>query len=147
VSVVLDASALLAYWLDEPGGDVVSEAIAVGGASIGTPNLAEALGKLVDRRPELAQSLPEATKLTAVEWGGAVPGLPLAGGAITVEPFTVADAVATARLRPQTVAAGLSLGDRACLVLANRMGAPALTADRSWAGLALGIEVILIRPA
>jgi ribonuclease VapC len=42
---------------------------------------------------------------------------------------------------------GLSLGDRACLALAERHGVPALTADRAWAaaGARLGIRVELIR--
>ena len=43
---VLDASAVLALMHDEPGADVV--AAAVGAASLGTVNLAEVIGKLVD---------------------------------------------------------------------------------------------------
>ncbi|MBI3977092.1 MAG: hypothetical protein HY331_02795 [Chloroflexi bacterium] len=34
-------------------------------------------------------------------------------------------------LHPATRQAGLSLGDRACLALARRLGLPALTADRA----------------
>ena len=50
-------------------------------------------------------------------------------------------------LEPVTRREGLSLGDRACLALAERHGVPALTADRSWAaaGARLGIAVELIR--
>jgi PIN domain nuclease of toxin-antitoxin system len=46
-----------------------------------------------------------------------------------------------------TGAAGLSLGDRACLALARRRAATALTADRAWARVAeaVGVEVELIR--
>jgi bifunctional DNA-binding transcriptional regulator/antitoxin component of YhaV-PrlF toxin-antitoxin module len=53
------------------------------------------------------------------------------------------DAATIARLRPLTKAAGLGLGDRACLALAKRLGVPALTAERSWPGLAnsLGVQV------
>jgi ribonuclease VapC len=36
-------------------------------------------------------------------------------------------------LRPATKSLGLSLGDRACLALAQRVGLPVLTADRTWA--------------
>jgi ribonuclease VapC len=40
---------------------------------------------------------------------------------------------------------GLSFGDRACLALAKSLVAPALTADRSWARLDLGIAIEVIR--
>ncbi|MGF7233621.1 MAG: PIN domain nuclease, partial [Frankia sp.] len=43
---VLDASAVLALIHDEAGADLVAEALP--GASLGTPNLAEVIGKLVD---------------------------------------------------------------------------------------------------
>lgn len=50
-------------------------------------------------------------------------------------------------LLPLTRAAGLSLGDRACLALARRRAATALTADRAWTRVAdaVGVEVELIR--
>jgi PIN domain nuclease of toxin-antitoxin system len=48
-------------------------------------------------------------------------------------------------LRQQTRHLGLSLGDRACLALAEREEAAALTADRKWTGLRSGIQVQLIR--
>jgi PIN domain nuclease of toxin-antitoxin system len=50
-----------------------------------------------------------------------------------------------ARLRSVTRHAGLSLGDRACLALAEKLGCPVVTADRVWASLGLGLEVVLIR--
>jgi PIN domain nuclease of toxin-antitoxin system len=37
------------------------------------------------------------------------------------------------------------LGDRACLALAIRKGATALTADRKWADLDVGCKIELIR--
>jgi PIN domain nuclease of toxin-antitoxin system len=129
---VLDASALLAHLRDEPGADVVAEAIA-SGAVISTVNLAEVFSRVADRGEDPA-------KLAA--------GLIRSGlldGAITVEPFTAADAIDTGRLRPLTRDAGLSLGDRACLALARRLDAPALTADTDWQGVAHGVELRLIR--
>jgi PIN domain nuclease of toxin-antitoxin system len=51
-----------------------------------------------------------------------------------------------ARLRALTRAYGLSFGDRACLALARRLGLPALTAERAWAELDLGIPVEVLRP-
>jgi PIN domain nuclease of toxin-antitoxin system len=44
-----------------------------------------------------------------------------------------------------THALGLSFGDRACLALAQSLGALALTADRSWSQLDLCIAIEVIR--
>lgn len=49
------------------------------------------------------------------------------------------------RLRAATRGRGLSYGDRACLALAAALGAPALTADRAWSDLDLGVRVEVIR--
>ena len=129
---VLDASALLAYLRDEPGAELVTKVIA-SGASICTVNLAEALSTVAAHGADPAEL---AAELTARG---------LLGGAVTVEPFTTADAIDAARLRQLTRAAGLSLGDRACLALARRQGAVAITADAAWATLRLGIDVRTIR--
>ena len=50
-------------------------------------------------------------------------------------------------LRPVTLKAGLSLGDRYCLALAKREGVPAVTAERRWPDIAAaaGVTVDLIR--
>jgi ribonuclease VapC len=129
---VLDASALLAHLRDEPGGDVVAEAIA-SGAVISTVNLAEVFSRVADQGDDPA-------KLAAV-----LTQIGLLDGAITVEPFTAADAIDAGRLRPLTRDAGLSLGDRACLALARRLDAPALTVDTDWQGVAHGVELRPIR--
>ncbi len=129
---VLDASALLAHLRDEPGGDVVAEAIA-GGAVISTVNLAEVFSRVADRGDDPAKLAAELTQSGLLD------------GAITVEPFTAADAIDAGRLRPLTRDAGLSLGDRACLALARRLDAPALTADTDWQGVAHGAELRPIR--
>jgi PIN domain nuclease of toxin-antitoxin system len=64
-----------------------------------------------------------------------------------VHPVGFEEAVEIGQLRLATRAAGLSLGDRSCLALAARLGLPAITADRAWAGVApaLDVEVRLIR--
>jgi ribonuclease VapC len=46
-------------------------------------------------------------------------------------------------LRSATKSLGLSLGDRARL--AQRVGLPVLTADRTWAKVAVGVEVKVVR--
>lgn len=129
---VLDASALLAHLRDEAGADVVGEAIA-SGAVISTVNLAEVFSRVTDRRGDPVKLAAELTQSGLLD------------GAIIVEPFTAADAIETGRLRPLTRDAGLSLGDRACLALARRLDAPALTADTNWQGVAHGVELRLIR--
>jgi ribonuclease VapC len=129
---VLDASALLAHLRDEPGGEVVAEAIA-SGAVISTVNLAEVFSRVADRGEDPAKLAAELTQIGLLD------------GAITVEPFTAADAIDAARLRPLTRDAGLSLGDRACLALARRLDAPALTADTDWQGVAHGVELRPVR--
>lgn len=129
---MLDASALLAYLRDEPGAEVVSGAIA-DGAVISTVNLAEVFSRVADRGVDPAKL---AAKLR--ETG-------LLGGAITVEQLTVDDAVDAGRLRPLTRDAGLSLGDRACLALARRLDACALTADTAWDDAGHGVELLQIR--
>lgn len=131
-AAVLDASALLAYLGDEPGAPAVADAIATG-AAISTVNLAEALGTAATRGTD-----PVALAAELVARG-------LLDGAVTVEPFTAADAIEAARLRPPTRRAGLSLGDRASLALAGRLRVPALTADAAWATLDLGLELRVIR--
>jgi ribonuclease VapC len=129
---VLDASALLAHLRDEPGADVVAEAIA-SGAVISTVNLAEVFSRAADRGADPAKLAAELTQSGLLD------------GAITVEPFTAADAIDAGRLRPLTRDAGLSLGDRACLALARRLDTPALTADTDWQGVAHGVELRPIR--
>jgi ribonuclease VapC len=64
---------------------------------------------------------------------------------LEIAPFTVEDAEQAAALWLPTRHLGLSLGDRACLALAFRLGLPALTADRAWLELDLDFEVRAIR--
>ena len=124
--VVLDASAVLAVLNGEPGADEVWDHLP--GARLSAVNAAEVAAKLVDGgigAEEAGQSL---TRLGA-----------------RVVPFTVVDVVPAARIRAAARSAGLSLGDRACLALARRLGLPALTADRQWRDLQVEVEAHLIR--
>jgi PIN domain nuclease of toxin-antitoxin system len=129
---VLDASALIALLHDEPGAEAVVEAITAG-AMVSVVNWAELLSKVAadgDEPREVAARF------------GAGDG---ANAAIGLEALSTEDCIAVAELRPLTKALGLSLGDRACLVLAQRLGVPALTADRSWVGAGVEVDVQLIR--
>ena len=129
---VLDASAVFAYLENEPGAEQVRVAVSHG-VALSTVNLAEVLSTAASRGAELAELAAQFTE------GG------LFEPAIRIEPFTVADAVEAARLRPLTRGAGLSLGDRACLALARRLKARVLTADRAWANVNVDVERTQIR--
>ncbi len=56
------------------------------------------------------------------------------------------DAYLAAGLVPATRRHGSGLGDRSCLALAIRLGAPAVTTDRAWSKLDLtGLTVVVVR--
>ncbi len=125
---VLDASAILALLHDEPGAAVVAGAVA--DAVVSTVNLSEVVAHFA-------------------RGGLSAPMIQAILGELPIEqiPFDEDQAWAAGLLSPQTRPAGLSLGDRACLALASRLGVRALTADRSWARIAAaaGIEIEVIR--
>lgn len=125
IEFVLDASAVLAVVRGEPGGEHVATQLPKGRLS--TVNLAEVAQRLADES--------SAERVSAI-----LAELPCA--AID---FDRTMAMRAGLMRRTTRAKGLSLGDRACLALAEGLGAPVLTADRAWAELDLGVEVVLIR--
>jgi ribonuclease VapC len=133
MSVVLDASSLIAYLHDEKGADVVTDALA-DGAALSVVNWAETLSKLADvggDPEELAASL---------ESEG------LIGELIEIVSMTPEDAVRVAQLRPLTRDLGLSIADRVCIATGVRLELPVLTADGDWARLEIaGLSVSLIR--
>ena len=125
---VLDASALLALLLGEPGAEAVEEVI--DGASMSVVNLAEVVShyaKLGAARSDIESMLRP---------------LP-----ISLEPVDVELSYMAGMLGPLTAPKGLSLGDRYCLALAKRNGAIALTAERRWSDIAaaVGVRVETIR--
>lgn len=113
---VLDASALLALLQGEPGADAVEETL--GTAAMSTVNLAEVLHKTAQYR------IPDEGLEYDLEALG-----------VRLVPFDDVDARRTSEVWERAPRAGLSLGDRACLALAERLDAEALTADRSWSRL------------
>jgi PIN domain nuclease of toxin-antitoxin system len=62
-----------------------------------------------------------------------------------VVPVEAAHAEHAARLREATRFKGLSLADRICFALAASRNAAVMTADRAWAEVDVGVEVLLIR--
>jgi PIN domain nuclease of toxin-antitoxin system len=116
----------------EDGQTAVAAALA-GRSAISVVNWAEVLSKLAADGGD-----PVALEADYREHG-------FIGRALTIEGMSEVDCVEVARLRPVTARQGLSLADRACLVLASRLGVPVLTTDRIWADVDVDAEVQLIR--
>jgi ribonuclease VapC len=124
--IVLDASALMAVLREEPGAAAV-EAV-LDQAAVSAVNLSEVQAKLVERGTpdEIAWSWLVDLDLNVID-------------------FHASQARVAGNLRSLTRPHGLSLADRACLALALVLGLPAMTADRVWAALEVGIEIQTIR--
>lgn len=131
-SAVLDASALVAFLNEEPGADAVEQALGRG-AWISIVNWAEVISKAAEMGADPVRVRDELVQMGVL------------GKALQIVTLTEEDALEMARLRPATRTLGLSLGDRACLALGQRLGLPVLTADRLWSQVALDLEIRLIR--
>jgi ribonuclease VapC len=123
---IMDSSAILAMLLMEPGSDKVAAVLSH--AVLSAVNLAEVIAKLTQRGVPFS----EANRMVRVLQ-------------LQIVAFDEAQALGSATLCTPTRPFGLSLGDRACLALAQHLQLPVLTADSVWAALHLGIEVKLIR--
>lgn len=123
---VLDASALLALLHREPGAAFVE--LVLEHSVVSAVNWSEVVQKAEARGTDIEGMREELLAL----------GLKLL-------PFEIEDAEKAARLWEHTRTKGLSLGDRACLATAFRLGIPALTADRDWKDLKTGVEIELVR--
>jgi len=126
MSVVLDASALLAFLHNEPGGEQVSSVL--DGAWVSAVNWSEVLQKSLQRKVDIDGMQQEFTEVGVV-----------------FEAFTARQAEIAARLWANSRIHGLSLADRACLALALDKRQPVLTADRTWGKLDLDVEIRLLR--
>lgn len=123
---VLDASAVLAVVLDEPGGAAVHPHLR--GGLISAVNYAEVLDRTGRRCGSLESARQRVGRCD-----------------LQVVPFDADQAATVAALRPATDPAGLSLADRACLALGLARGVPVLTADRAWRDLDVGVAIEVIR--
>jgi PIN domain nuclease of toxin-antitoxin system len=125
---VLDASAVIAVLLGEPGAELVEPRLSR--SAIITVNLVEVVSHFAKR----------STNDTDIR-------TMIANFPVEITAFDEELAVQAGLLIRVTRAAGLSLADRACLALARRLGVTAVTADRAWTRIAatLGVEVELIR--
>lgn len=126
MTVVLDASALLAYLQEEPGGEAIEGALVE--AVMSSVNWAEVVQKSV-AAGVVVEGMREDLEVLGLE----------------IAPFTPEDGEMAGRLWLQTRQGGLSLGDRACLSVGIRLAVPVLTCDRNWATLGLLLDVQVIR--
>ncbi len=124
--IVLDSSAILAIYYNEPGKKKVRSLLDKTEPLVTSVNLCEVFTKLLNDGLT-AEAIGES--FTALE--------------IEVRNFDQFHAMQAAELRLPTKHLGLSLGDRACLGLALLEKAVAVTGDKSWSGLKFcKIEVI-----
>lgn len=124
--IVLDASALLALLQSERGHQKVAAVLSR--SKVSAINLAEACSHLTDLGKPMAEARSTLGRLN-----------------LDIVPFDEEQALEAARLRPLTRSLGLSLSDRACLALARLRRLPAMTADRAWGRLHIGVQVTVIR--
>jgi ribonuclease VapC len=121
---VLDSSAVLALLNNEAGADFVASIMA--GAKISAANASEVMAKLI-------------------QWGGSPPQAREKFESLQFHVLPVDLNVAGLAAELAATRNGLSLGDRLCLATARLESAIAVTADRRWADLDLGVRVRLIR--
>lgn len=124
--IVLDSSAVLAFLFDESGGEAVRNTF--DSALVSSVNVAEIITAQIDRGAEADAAVLRMEDLD-----------------LEIRPFDRELALLAGKLRWVTRPKGLSFGDRACLALAIRENATAMTADRAWADLDVGCRIELIR--
>ena len=123
---VMDSSAALAILLGEAGSEAAIALLPNSRCS--TVNATEIITRLIDKGRSQERAAEDFYSL-----------------GMTVVDFDEALSVHAGYLRPATRHKGLSLGDRACLAVAIRDNATAVTADRSWADLEVGCKIEVIR--
>jgi PIN domain nuclease of toxin-antitoxin system len=131
---LLDASALVAWFLDEKGAETIERLLPV--CAISAVNQAEALERTAVAEWDLANTVAD-----------------LRAYGLTVLPFEAEDATDVPMIRKagrqlpgaQSGRSALSLGDCCCLAAAARRDLPVITDDSAWIGLNLGVKVHLFR--
>jgi PIN domain nuclease of toxin-antitoxin system len=126
MSVVLDASALLAFLQNEPGSDVVAKLL--GGSLISTVNWCEVIQKSLAKDVDISGLSDDVAAL-----------------GVSIQPYTLEQAETAGQLWLKTRTLGLSLGDRSCLALGLEQGFPVLTTDKAWRMLDIGLDIRVIR--
>lgn len=127
-SVVLDASALLAFLQRESGADLVERHLV--GAAMSTVNYSEVLKKVAENGGSIQEAAAVIQSLQ-----------------LDIIAFDERQAMVAAALLPRTQGKGLSFADRACLTLAMELQAALYTTDRRIAEIDAAGRVVLIREA
>ncbi|HNX37580.1 MAG TPA: type II toxin-antitoxin system VapC family toxin [Candidatus Cloacimonadota bacterium] len=115
MNYLLDASAVIAFLLQEPGWEKVSDVLLARQATITSVNLAEVATILVRCGASYEDACSACRDL-----------------ALHIIDVDAAIALESVRLAPDGKRLGLSLGDRICLAAAKLHGCVALTGDRVW---------------
>lgn len=125
-SHILDASVIMAIVLGEPGHETAARLAP--SSMLSSVNLAEIITKCIEKSvpPEIAERY-------------------IGESSIEIAGFDSDHAILAGELFNRTRKGVLSLGDRACIATAVKLGATAVTADRIWAELDLPCKVELIR--
>lgn len=126
MSVVLDASAVLAFLHNEPGGDLTRAAL--DGGVVSSVNWAEIVQKALQRGVDTRGMQTDFSDI-----------------GVTFAAFDTTHAEIAAEIWQRTRTKGLSFADRACLALGVQRSLPVLTADKAWRQLELGVDVRLVR--
>ena len=124
MTVVLDASALLAWLIDEPGAEIVDNLLP--DAVMSSLNWSEVVQKAIAREVDVTGFRVD-----------------MESTGLRILPFNKADAERAALL--WMMDNSLSLADRACLSLALENKWATWTADRHWTRVSMDVEVHLIR--
>ena len=124
-TAIIDSSVILAFLRSEPGAIPLED---MQSSLISAVNLSEVVAKLAE-----------------IGWDADRIHSALDRFDLRVIPLDDDRAYRAGLLRPLTRDKGLSLGDRACLSLAQEYGLPALTADRKWSDVAIAVDVRQIR--
>lgn len=125
--IVLDASALLAFLQQEKGSEKVEEHLSK--SIMSTVNVSETIAVLSQIGIHSEEAVNIITNLIK-----------------EIIPFDTHQAHLAANLRKHTKHLGLSLGDRACLALAESLNCKVLTADKIWNKLNLdSIAIAFVR--
>lgn len=124
--IILDASAIIAMLKDEPGAEIVADALPY--AIVSTVSISEVYAVMI------RSGIPEQKTSTILS--------DLIG---QIDSFDYDQALLAASLKIQHKELGLSFGDCACLALAKIHHLPVMTADKIWGKLKIGIKINIIR--